>query len=326
MLRIRFTSADLARVRVASGPHPLWESVLSINGLQYHNLPARYWAWRSAVSEHQDILRAAYSVVPASGNFADFLTPSMSSGSSGSSGSSEVDEQFEAIRQVPRAVVRDDLARTYPAAVPRPRWAEDAYDSGRLDPVVQTLERYHHTAVRPVWSAVRTGVEQARQRLTALLLNAGVEGMLSRLHTSIRWHAPVLEADYFTEQTLDLDGRGLLVVPSYFCFGAPVTFIDDELPPTLVLPIQPDDEPFDDTIADLDVLVRLLGPTRAKLLAGLESAASTSELAHRLGVSPGSISQHAKVLRESGLITTTRLGQSVDHTLTPLGRAVLRGL
>ncbi|RZU11110.1 helix-turn-helix protein [Kribbella rubisoli] len=319
MLRIRFTSADLARVRVASGPHPLWESVLSINGLQYHNLPARYWAWRSALSEHQDILRAAYSVVPASGNFADFLTPSSPSGP-------DVDEQFEAIRQVPRAVVRDDLARTYPAAVPTPQWAGHAYDSGRLDPVVQTLERYHHTAVRPVWSAIQTGVEQARQRLTALLLNAGVEGMLGGLHTSIRWRAPVLEADYFTDQTLDLDGRGLLVVPSYFCFGAPVTFIDGDLPPTLVLPIQPDDEPFDEATGDLDVLVRLLGPTRAKLLAGLENAASTTEVAHRLGVSPGSISQHAKVLRESGLITTTRFGHSVNHTLTPLGRAVLRGL
>ncbi|MFD3401280.1 ArsR/SmtB family transcription factor [Kribbella sp. NPDC058693] len=318
MLRIRFTSADLARVRVASGPHPLWESVLSINGLQYHNLPARYWAWRSALSEHQDILRAAYSVVPASGNFADFLTPT--------SPATDVDEQFDAIRRVPQAVVRDDLARTYPAEVPTPRWAEQVYDSGRVDPVVQTLERYHHTAVRPVWGAVQTGVEQARQRLTALLLSAGVEGLLSRLHTSIRWRDPVLEADYLTDQTLDLDGRGLLIVPSYFCFGAPVTFIDGDLPPTLVLPIQPDDAPVDESIGDLDVLVRLLGPTRAKFLAGLESAASTSELAHRLGVSPGSISQHAKVLRESGLITTTRFGHSVNHTLTPLGRAVLRGL
>ncbi|MFC6159937.1 ArsR/SmtB family transcription factor [Kribbella jiaozuonensis] len=318
MLRIRFTSADLARVRVASGPHPLWESVLSINGLQYHNLPARYWAWRSALSEHQDILRAAYSVVPASGNFADFLTPT--------SPATDVDEQFDAIRRVPQAVVRDDLARTYPAEVPTPRWAEQVYDSGRVDPVVQTLERYHHTAVRPVWSAVQTGVEQARQRLTALLLSAGVEGLLSRLHTSIRWRDPILEADYLTDQALDLDGRGLLIVPSYFCFGAPVTFIDGDLPPTLVLPIQPDDAPVDESIGDLDVLVRLLGPTRAKFLAGLESAASTSELAHRLGVSPGSISQHAKVLRESGLITTTRFGHSVNHTLTPLGRAVLRGL
>jgi helix-turn-helix protein len=318
MLRIRFTSADLARVRVASEPHPLWESVLSINGLQYHNLPARYWAWRSALSEHQDMLRAAYSVVPASGNFADFLTPT--------SPATDVDEHFDAIRRVPRAVVRDDLARTYPATVPTPRWAEQVYDSGRVDPVVQTLERYHHTAVRPVWSAVQTGVEQARQRLTALLLSAGVEGLLSRLHTSIRWRDPVLEADYVTDQTLDLDGRGLLIVPSYFCFGAPVTFIDGDLPPTLVLPIQPDDAPVDESIGDLDVLVRLLGPTRARFLAGLESAASTSELAHRLGVSPGSISQHAKVLRESGLITTTRFGHSVNHTLTPLGRAVLRGL
>lgn len=66
MLRIRFTSADQARVRV-------------------------------------DILRAAYSVVPASGNFADFLTPPMQSGTSG------VDEQFDAILRVRRAVVPIDV-------------------------------------------------------------------------------------------------------------------------------------------------------------------------------------------------------------------------
>jgi hypothetical protein len=312
MLRIRFTEADLARVRVASGPHPMWESVLSINGLQYHSLPSRYWGWRDAVGEHRDTLSAAYSIVPASGNFADFLTPSAPA--------TGIDEQFDAIRRVPRDVVRRDLARTYPASVPPPEWAVRLYDGGRLEPVVDSLQRYHDTAVRPVWDAVQAGVEQARYRLTALLLNAGVEGMLSGLHTSIRWRAPILEADYLTDQTLDLGGRGLLVVPSYFCFGAPVTFIDGDLPPTLVLPIQPDDEPA----GDLDAVVRLLGPTRANILACLESGASTSGLATRLGVSPGSISQHAKVLRSSGLITTTRFGHSVHHALTPLGRAVLR--
>jgi DNA-binding transcriptional ArsR family regulator len=50
---------------------------------------------------------------------------------------------------------------------------------------------------------------------------------------------------------------------------------------------------------------------------------STTELARRVGVSAGSVSQHTAVLRDSGLILTGRLGKSVVHTLTPLGAAML---
>jgi hypothetical protein len=36
------------------------------------------------------------------------------------------------------------------------------------------------------------------------------------------------------------------------------------------------------------------------------------------------VSQHTTVLRDAGLILTGRHGKSVMHTLTPLGRAMLR--
>ncbi|XMN04692.1 ArsR/SmtB family transcription factor [Streptomyces griseobrunneus] len=51
---------------------------------------------------------------------------------------------------------------------------------------------------------------------------------------------------------------------------------------------------------------------------------TTSELARRLNVTAAAASQHATVLRNSDLITTSRRGGSVLHHITPLGLALLR--
>ena len=59
-------------------------------------------------------------------------------------------------------------------------------------------------------------------------------------------------------------------------------------------------------------------------LASLTHPATTTETADRVGISLPSASQHTTVLRNAGLITTTRTGTAVLHTLTPLGTALLR--
>ncbi|MDX2745642.1 MULTISPECIES: helix-turn-helix domain-containing protein [Streptomyces] len=43
-----------------------------------------------------------------------------------------------------------------------------------------------------------------------------------------------------------------------------------------------------------------------------------------MGVSASSASRHATVLRDAGLVTSSRHGASVLHTLTPVGASVLR--
>ncbi|WP_082122120.1 winged helix-turn-helix domain-containing protein [Frankia sp. CpI1-P] len=52
---------------------------------------------------------------------------------------------------------------------------------------------------------------------------------------------------------------------------------------------------------------------------------STSQLADLLGVSSAAVSQHTAVLRAAGLIATRRNRNLVLHTITPLGRLLLRG-
>jgi DNA-binding transcriptional ArsR family regulator len=66
-------------------------------------------------------------------------------------------------------------------------------------------------------------------------------------------------------------------------------------------------------------LVELLGPPRARLLGLLDRPASTTELAHRLAVSPSAVSQHLRVLRGAGLLSRARSGRSVLYLRSPLG-------
>jgi DNA-binding transcriptional ArsR family regulator len=55
------------------------------------------------------------------------------------------------------------------------------------------------------------------------------------------------------------------------------------------------------------------------VLRALADEHSTSGLARELGISLASASTHAAVLRDAGLVTSRRQGQSVLHTQTGLG-------
>lgn len=72
-------------------------------------------------------------------------------------------------------------------------------------------------------------------------------------------------------------------------------------------------------------LVRLLGAPRAKLLMLLSEPASTTELASRLGVTPGAVSQHLRVLSEAGLTARARHGRLVLYSRSALGGALVAG-
>lgn len=55
----------------------------------------------------------------------------------------------------------------------------------------------------------------------------------------------------------------------------------------------------------------------------LVHASTTGELARRADISAASASQHATVLRQAGLVSTHRQGNTVRHTLSPLGAELL---
>ncbi|MEW2515984.1 winged helix-turn-helix domain-containing protein, partial [Streptomyces sp. NPDC046870] len=160
--------------------------------------------------------------------------------------------------------------------------------------------------------------ERAVQART--LLDSGSEGLLAGLGPAMRWRPPVLQVNYPVEHDIHLDGRGLVLVPSVFCWRVPITLIDPSLPPVLVYPLPRTQGwwSLEGTKDHPKALSSLLGPTRAACLRLIEDGCTTGELARRTGVAPPTASQHATALREAGLTTSTRQGNTVLHTLTPL--------
>ncbi|WP_181791354.1 helix-turn-helix domain-containing protein, partial [Streptomyces phytophilus] len=207
----------------------------------------------------------------------------------------------------------------------------------------RALRAYHASVLRPAWPWIRERTEQDRLWRAQTQSVAGTDAMLHTFGSLLRWRPPVLTVDYPIDRDLHLDGRGLVLVPSYFCRQLPVALADGSLPPILVYPSRPPARrPVGRPVQPVrgigaaggagaaegvgtEGLAHLLGHTRAAVLQSLGGLCTTSELARRAGVSASSASEHAAVLRRAGLITSTRLRNRVHHSLTPLGTALLAG-
>lgn len=332
MLRIWFGREDLGRVRVARRPHVLWETVLSLQALRTRQRTALN-GWRDtalarlATPRPYAALNLLRPLVPTSGYFPDFLTPA--------DGDGTIDGGIAAVVNTPRdrvAVELEMLAATpaghrSPGATgrARPGHAGDVVAAGRLGRLGDALADYHDAALAPYMARIHALIDADRAVRARVLLDGGVEALLETFRPVLRWRPPVLEADYPVEQDLRLDGRGLLLVPSVFCDRKPISLLDPTLPPTLVYPVECPDASGRREGAD-DALAALVGGTRAAVLRRIgEAGAGTGELARLVGVSAASASQHASVLRRSGLVVSRRVGHTVVHQVTPLGAALLRG-
>ncbi|MCR6482818.1 helix-turn-helix domain-containing protein [Amycolatopsis sp. OK19-0408] len=150
--------------------------------------------------------------------------------------------------------------------------------------------------------------------------------MLNSLHPALTWRDQVLEVagDHVTGE-LELDGRGLRLVPAYFCRQAPTLLADPGLPPVLVYPAEarPPAPAAAATPGAEAALADLLGATRASALRVLADGCTTTELGRRVGITISAASYHASILRSSGLVTSERNGTAVIHRLTVLGADLL---
>lgn len=317
MLRIHMSGVDLSKVRMATRPDALWETILSFHRLRDRRGSKVFGEWRKETRPRLDgEVHPLAAVIPPRGYFPDFLTPSQETAEPYG-----IDAGMEALRDTPTRRIRAELAllsaeRREAGRVPHRR-------VGSLDRLIGALRSYHRAAIEPYWPHIQASVEADRAVRGRALLDGGAEELLASLPPTIRWRAPVLEADYPVDRELHLDGRGLLLQPSFFCRVTPVVLRDPRLPPVLVYPVTHSRAPV---FAEPGPwLGRLLGHTRSTVLSVIGNGCTTSELARRAGVSLASASQHACVLREAGLIHTLRHGSSVLHTLTPLGGSLLRG-
>ncbi|HEX2773575.1 MAG TPA: helix-turn-helix domain-containing protein [Micromonosporaceae bacterium] len=329
-----FSGDDIARVRLAPAADPIWELILSLHLLQQEDRSIA--GWRSATAGRLrraasgNRLRLLLALNPPRGYFPDFLTPyaSLSGFSSG----------INAIRSTPAALLQRDLTLLAEDHVlPSSAAALARGDAAAVRHLTDSMELYQRLAITPYWTRIQAAVEADRAQRARALLDGGVDALLSSLRPAVKWDGGRLEVpEYPADREVDLAGRGLVLVPSFFCCRVPVALADPALPQVLVYPVDrlgglasgPALSPAwsaETREAGREALAALLGRTRAAVLEAIDDGCSTGEVARRLMISAAAASQHATVLRNAGLLVSRRDRNTVVHTLTPLGRALLNG-
>ncbi|WP_338701717.1 helix-turn-helix domain-containing protein [Streptomyces sp. Q6] len=321
VIEFRFAVGDLARMSFAYSP--LQEVVYSLRAWRD---PARYphqrpWlrrlgpAFRRQDTELLTALVAPRLWVP------DFLTPRPDRTRP------TLAAQLETLRRTPPQVLAPEITAAYgPDPLP-PVLRTGLTDPERLlDRIVGALDTYGHACLAPDWwPRVHAVLEADLAHRGKVLAEEGAGGLFASLDPRLTWNGDVLtlvkkvDRHPWPEADIRIGGRGLVLVPTLFAQGAH-TMIDPALPPLLSYPargratISETPPPASDAS-----LIRLLGAARARILRLLAEPASTTELAHRLGVTPGAVSQHLSILYDAGLLTRTRSGRSVRYVRSELG-------
>lgn len=321
-LRLVFERQDLQRVCLSTAPDPMWELLLGLQCLYECEVAVRHVAWRCGARRQltacaaQPWLSTLRALIPARGDFPDFLTPAPFT--------VDLDAGCEILAGTSPARLHRDISSAFASRSPAP-WVRllAMGDRNEVRSLVRAVRIGHNALIAPHWQQICRAVATDRGKRARILTERGIGSFFAGLPGVIGWDEEVLTFRYPVDRTLRLAGRGLTLVPSYFCTGAPVTLIDPELPPTLVYPIH---HPVNGSTPTAKVpawLVPLLSRTRAECLYVLVTPYTTSQLAVRLGVSIGTASKQAMILRNAGLITSVRDGGSVIHHVTALGMALL---
>ncbi len=326
MISYVLTLNDIARLRLALSP--LGELVYSLRTLAAPSRRAAHLPWMNDVRPRLRALDFAplRAVVPPTGYIPDFLTPPPTASLS----------DFAAELELVRATAAERLVEEV-EWLGRDRNIPDAWRRASAphrekllaNPVravkilTELLAAYWKLALEPYWPRLREVIQAEVLRRSHALAVAGAAGLLTTLNERIRWkgHQLTVNSNYCYQA--DLDGQGLVLVPSAFCWPEVLTMLPP-YQPTVIYPMSGVAALWETTPAPpADALAALMGRVRAAVLRAVATPVSTSDLAGRLGVTPGAISQHLTVLRDCGLVVSRRAGHRVLYSRTAMGDALV---
>ncbi|MEU5088103.1 DUF5937 family protein [Streptomyces sp. NPDC021356] len=319
--RLRFGDDDLLRCRFALSP--LWETQEAVRTLGRPDRHGYHPHWLRRIGETARGLDLAplWLLMPRRGHSPDFLGPPPLGPAA------TFEEEIAAVRAADPVAAREDLARALadtPGALRSPQGRALLADPARaVRELAALLEAAWSVLVEPEWPRLRALLEADIAFHSRRLAEVGLEALLPELDRRLAWDGRTLTVDWHGEHGRDLDGQGLVLMPSVFSWPEVISGFEPPWQPTLVYPARGLAGLWSEPgAAGTRALVRLLGRGRAAVLAALTDPATTSDLAHRLALAPSSVSAHLTVLRDAGLLTARRYGHRVLYERTPLGMAL----
>lgn len=313
------------------GFSPLLELSISYQILQNPHWwgPQRQWAEEALRALNGVELPMMDAVIPPNHYIADFVTPAPSTVRT------DLFADLDDLRATPLEQIRADIyecitvggesaARRFFLKEPR----------RAIELLIAELQLYWARALDPYWPRIQATLENDILYRGRQLAVEGVGSLFRQLDEHVLYSEKdavihIKKKEHFLPPNypvaLDISEHGVQLVPA--AFGQFYWQADENQSQTPMIIYRmrgaglwystPKQDPF----SDLEVA---LGIGRARVLRALATPASVIELAHRLGVTSGAVSQHLARLGEAGLVHPHRSGKRVYYRLTERGEGLLR--
>lgn len=310
----------LAATRFAISP--LSETVAALQqlaGVDPNPLHLRWlrWATDELAREPLDLTHVGPLLGTDRPNFPQFLVPAPSTTDGG------IDADLAAMCRTTPAQVRDSLHRVFPDGLPGTTSSLAARPAAGLRVLAAELRAVHDRLVAPHWPRIRAVLDADIAYRARRLAAGGADALFADLHPDLRWSRGRIVLTSRRPRAINLGPGGLVLMP--LVLGSPYVLVkgNTSTRTTVRYPARgvgalwaAGPRPAGRST------VALLGRTRAELLDALGSPATTTDLARAFSVTPSAISQHLRVLHDSGLVARTRSGRTVLYMTTALGAAL----
>ncbi len=289
-------------------------------GQRWH-LPWLDLVTRQAAPDGLAVLQA---LQPRWGYTPDFLAPTPSGPGT------SVHDELDLVARTPVEQVASELQRR--RANQSDQVARAAIDGLIADPhsardtITWALLSCWQELLAPHWPRVQHLLDSDVAHRAQHLTDHGLSHLLQHLHPDVRYQQETIQVDWRQpgiQDRRDVDGAGLVLMPSAFTWPQPIAVLDLPWQPTVVYPARGVAALWQQPAPDTGTpLAAVLGPTRARLLTDLDEPDDTTSLADRYGLAASSVSRHLQALRAAGLLTARRQQRRVLYQRTALGTAL----
>ena len=323
MITLQLSPGDIERVRFAYSP--LIEIVSSFKLLQTPERQASYETWIDETKRKFAHIEFPYmnaTILPHR-YIVDFLTPTPTKTIL------SFEDEIDRVRETTDAQIRKNIEFTISIAGLSPaRQMFLDHPREALECLIEEVRFYWQQALEPYWPQLSSLLENDilfRARALALY---GIDSMFTDLSDRLEYRQGeiLIHKDHTPHfgSNFQLQGAGVQLVPSMFAVCGGMWQVVPEYLPMLIYQTRglglwnraPGTEPD-------EALQITLGTSRARLLQQLTEPAHTNDLALRLNLTAGAISQQLGRLSQAGLIESYRSGSKVLYRLSARGERLL---
>jgi hypothetical protein len=238
-----------------------------------------------------------------------------------------IENEFVRIREMPQELIREQISIMVSVFGATDTLCQFmAYPSHYIDCLINEMREYWNRTLKDDWSRIQSTLESDILYNSRMLTLLGYEKLFPELDKKFTFEANTI----FLQDTIDnyidnfvLTGQHLYLTPSIFSGNLVWHQLGEAWDPMFIYTprgiglwnnVKPDSG---------EGLEIILGVGKANLLKVLSTPLSVGEIAHRLEITAGAVSQHVVTLHKADLIVANRHGKRVFYRLTERGQQLI---